>query len=248
MLDLPALRKKHKIITVSEFLRLRGLSPSLEATNGAWLRETYHEGNTPLSLYSIPNRDYDQRVILVDFFTETGVTLDSHGSPLDVKLTELAGVGGVVPWMTARIYAKDKHSDEATERELLQSGWVTLHTFYSLSPNELFKAPVMPFREVAAQRTIQGWTQRFANLTEDVLLLEGETHLGRKPGGMRFTSLEAARHFTNVSLRDMHSLPQVLLLATELGHRMRQKVQGRMWIAVHMRRGDCRCYSGRDAN
>ena len=42
MLDLPRLRARHPVIILSEYLRLHGLDPEIEASNGQWQRELYH--------------------------------------------------------------------------------------------------------------------------------------------------------------------------------------------------------------
>ena len=66
MLDLPRLRARHPVITVSEYLRLHGLDPEIEASNGQWQRESYHtqpnvfesnRTNTP-SLFVVENHWY----------------------------------------------------------------------------------------------------------------------------------------------------------------------------------------------
>ena len=67
MIDLPHLRARHPVITVSEYLRLHGLDPEAESSRGSWQRESYHthphvfESNktkTP-SLFVIENRWYE---------------------------------------------------------------------------------------------------------------------------------------------------------------------------------------------
>ena len=67
MIDLPYLRARHPVITVSEYLRLHGLDPEAESSRGSWERESYHtqsnvfESNktkTP-SLFVIKNQWYE---------------------------------------------------------------------------------------------------------------------------------------------------------------------------------------------
>jgi hypothetical protein len=67
MFDLPHLRARHPVITVSEYLRLHGLDPEAESSQGSWERESYHihsnvfESNktkTP-SLFVIENQWYE---------------------------------------------------------------------------------------------------------------------------------------------------------------------------------------------
>ena len=42
MIDLPHLRARHPVITISEYLRLHGLDPEAESSKGSWQRESYH--------------------------------------------------------------------------------------------------------------------------------------------------------------------------------------------------------------
>ncbi|SRR6266403_1736858 len=42
MIDLPHLRSRHPVITVSEYLSLHGLDPEIESSSGYWPRELYH--------------------------------------------------------------------------------------------------------------------------------------------------------------------------------------------------------------
>ncbi len=67
MIDLPHLRARHPVITVSEYLRLHGQNLEAESSNGHWQRDFYHthpnvfESNktkTP-SLFVIENEWYD---------------------------------------------------------------------------------------------------------------------------------------------------------------------------------------------
>jgi hypothetical protein len=67
MIDLPHLRARHPVITVSEYLSLHGLDPEAESSSGSWQRESYHthpnvfESNktkTP-SLFVIENQWYE---------------------------------------------------------------------------------------------------------------------------------------------------------------------------------------------
>jgi hypothetical protein len=67
MIDLPHLRARHPVITVSEYLRLHGLDPEAESSRGSWQRELYHthsnvfESNKTItpSLFVIENQWYE---------------------------------------------------------------------------------------------------------------------------------------------------------------------------------------------
>ncbi len=67
MIDLPHLRARHPVITVSEYLRLHGQDPEAESSRGSWERESYHthpnvfeSSKTKMpSLFVIKNQWYD---------------------------------------------------------------------------------------------------------------------------------------------------------------------------------------------
>lgn len=64
MLNVTLLREIQPVVLVSEFLRLHGLSPDDELSDGTWNRETYHSkvnmvtGQSP-TLYRMENHWYD---------------------------------------------------------------------------------------------------------------------------------------------------------------------------------------------
>lgn len=66
MLNLTHLRSSHPVITVAEYLRLHGLSPDLELSDGQWDTQKYHQKPSvydtqgkPPSLHVIENDWYD---------------------------------------------------------------------------------------------------------------------------------------------------------------------------------------------
>jgi hypothetical protein len=56
---------------------------------------------------------------------------------------------------------------------------------------------------------------------------------------LRFTSLEGLRAYQNMVLREVTLPPGVEEVAERIVERIRERVEGRMWLAVYMRRGDC---------
>jgi hypothetical protein len=71
--------------------------------------------------------------------------------------------------------------------------------------------------------------EEFAHLTEDVILLKGEVHLGRKPGGMRFVTEEASRNFARMVLKEIRPPPSITGLASRLIGRIDTINEGRLW-------------------
>lgn len=66
MLNLTHLRSSQPVVTVAEYLRLHGLSPDLELSNGQWDTQKYHQNPSvydaqgkPPSLHIIENEWYD---------------------------------------------------------------------------------------------------------------------------------------------------------------------------------------------
>jgi len=110
---------------------------------------------------------------------------------------------------------------------------------YSLGM-EYVKSVVAPIKQVAPYANLRGLMDDFSYVTQTVLLLQGETHLGRKPGGLRFTSLAARDSFAKVVLQDIQPPPQVNSLAFKIIERMDRLNNNRLWLAGHMRRGDCK--------
>lgn len=104
---------------------------------------------------------------------------------------------------------------------------------------DYLKSVVQPVRQATPLSRIRGWADDYDHITADILVIEGEIHLGRKPGGMRFTSIKARDNFSRMVLYGLRPTERVRDLAAEVHDRMLQKVGGRMWMAGHMRRGDC---------
>ena len=104
---------------------------------------------------------------------------------------------------------------------------------------EFTRSVVEPSRQVVPRISIRGWAEEYGDLEEDVVLLVGEVHLGRKPGGFRFTTPEARSELQDRVLHYVVPIDAMYALADELALRMRGLVDGRLWMGSHMRRGDC---------
>lgn len=104
---------------------------------------------------------------------------------------------------------------------------------------DYLKSVVEPVRQVTPINRIHGWADDYSNVTDDILVIEGEIHLNRKPGGMRFTSIKGRDDFARGAVWGLRPTQRVHDLAAKVHDRMRDRVDGRMWMAGHMRRGDC---------
>jgi hypothetical protein len=101
------------------------------------------------------------------------------------------------------------------------------------------KSVAIPIREVARHDRIHGLVQEYKDVTQDVLLSEGELHDGKRPGFLFYTTEEARDKFARIVLQDMRVSGRVHALAEKVMWRMSRFNNGRTWMAGHMRRGDC---------
>jgi tRNA(Ile2) C34 agmatinyltransferase TiaS len=102
------------------------------------------------------------------------------------------------------------------------------------------KSVAIPIREVTRHDRIHGLVQEYKDVTQDVLLVEGEIHDGKRPGFVFFTTDEARDKFARIVLQDVQVSERVHALAQKAVWRMNQFNDGRTWMAGHMRRGDCK--------
>jgi hypothetical protein len=58
-------------------------------------------------------------------------------------------------------------------------------------------------------------------------------------GSVRFTTPQNRDDFSRIVLQQVRPIDKVLDLANQLDQRMLNINGGRMWMAAHMRRGDC---------
>lgn len=143
MLDLPHLRKKHNVITLSEYFLLQDLDPRREISNGRWDREYYHHGIDHPTLFVIPNHVYDpDDIARVDNwipadYAKPNVTSITQVKAVtcDTKLITKAAEKkkAVISWDDAKGALRQagiSTQDDALVTEALEgAGWVILHTF-----------------------------------------------------------------------------------------------------------------------
>jgi len=132
----------------------------------------------------------------------------------------------------------DLDNDRVVEEILNDNGWEVLHTFESVLGMEFAKAVVQPIKQVVPRSTIRGFKDDYYHVDADVVVLAGETHLGRKPGAMRFTEVSSHSKYAGMVVHDMRFPPKVFALAGALAARLRTINDGRLWMGAHMRRGD----------
>ncbi|KAG1884440.1 hypothetical protein F4604DRAFT_1574879 [Suillus subluteus] len=215
------------------------------------------------SLYVIKNEWYDAGVIRVDQLPQTmrerggwNITHGQVGSwaiaektPLSKALHDAMTSGAsVLDWDTVLVVVGDNNDPIETESSstsaggiasaLEENGWEVLYTYGGVCGSDATKDVVVPIREAAPRNLLRGLYEDFGFIEQDVVLLRGEVHSGRKPGALKFTTLESRERYTQTVLYDFRLTDNVIELADQLSNRMVEKAGGRMWMGAHMRRGD----------
>lgn len=119
---------------------------------------------------------------------------------------------------------------------------------------------VEPDLEASLSEDLRGWWDDFHGLPHEVrpamysaiarvltdhhlidlkvLHLAGETHLGRKPGQMRFTTTRARDDYSFGVLDSFRPPPFLTSIADRMTTRMLNITGGRTFLSAHARRGD----------
>ncbi|KAH9051203.1 hypothetical protein EDB83DRAFT_2543049 [Lactarius deliciosus] len=166
---------------------------------------------------------------------------------LSIKLAETAVDRGFpLDWDTAKDVLKSSDQigdvnldyDDDVEKLLNAHGWEVLYTFPAVVGMDFAKIIIGDLRQVAPRTSIRGFKEDYGDVDADVVVLAGETHLGTKPGAMRFTDVLRRRRYAGTVAHSLIPPQEVFDLAEVLSDRMRQRTGGRMWMGAHMRRGD----------
>ncbi|KZV63838.1 hypothetical protein PENSPDRAFT_589221 [Peniophora sp. CONT] len=242
MIDLPSLRRAHPVITVSEYLRLHALDPTLELGNGAWSAELYHGGEFKPTLRTLPTSEWDDGIVRVDREYDLPKGKDVGGVVDKVLRERLNDDGSAVGNIghaqnimhDANVYWRNTAQ---LEQLLHDAGFGVLHTFRT-SFVEMFKAVTEYDAEAAPLDKMHGLVEDFGDEPADVFHVQGETHWNRKAGQLRFTTSAGRTHFAELVLNSVHPIPPVRALGDLLARRMLDRNNGRQYMAAHMRRGD----------
>ncbi|GJN87885.1 hypothetical protein Rhopal_000840-T1 [Rhodotorula paludigena] len=129
--------------------------------------------------------------------------------------------------------------DAALVRRLEELGVVPLYTF---SDEVLMnKALARPTVELAMPARISPLTTTLSShpyADASIVYLAGNLHDQRKAGGLRFTTFSARDDFVDMVLRGIRAPPRIREVGQRLAKRMAERVNGRRWVAAHLRRGD----------
>lgn len=103
------------------------------------------------------------------------------------------------------------------------------------------KALARPSTELALRINVHPLTDTLASppySNASIVYLAGNLHDQRKPGGLHFASPAARQDFVDLVVRGVRAPPGVRALGARLAERMGARVEGRRWVAAHLRRGD----------
>lgn len=191
MINITHLRQSQPVITVSDYLRLHDHDSDSEAPDGQWQRVSYHMTENVLTgkipeLYVIENEWFDPSgTVRVD---EMIPRTDEEAYASDIEEGEIYRIlkdallddQVVMDWNDAQELLSIS-SDEDMERVIVDNGWEVVHTFKPLLGMEYSKAVVDPIRQITPRKALHGFKNDFEDRKEEVVLLAGEVHYGRKP-------------------------------------------------------------------
>ncbi|GJJ13799.1 hypothetical protein Clacol_008056 [Clathrus columnatus] len=244
MLDLPKLRSYYPVILTPEFMQLHNLDTSNELLTGQWNRDIHKTPNMT-SFHVIPNHIFDNDIFRVDtthpFPSKMNESMEID-TEINAHLREAAGEEkNPLSWDNAVQTLRNKghyiDDDETAEKFMNRGGWIVTYTYEGLGGMEYTRTVAPTIRQVLPRSRVHGWVEDFT-LNADVLFLEGETHLSRKPGGFRFTTLAARDDYTHFVLTYMRPIGPLIALSEKIARRMTGLADGRAWLSAHMRRGD----------
>ncbi|KAK0439464.1 uncharacterized protein EV420DRAFT_1583738 [Desarmillaria tabescens] len=252
MLNITHLRRYQPVVTVAEYLHLHGYDhPEVVERDGRWLRDAYHApnlknvftGKVP-SLYAIESEFYDPKeIVRVDELSEdvkarmSSTVMEVNGK-VNEKLREALPENKLVlDWDTAKSIL-DISDREELETVVTENGWEVVHTFQPVIGMDFVKPVVAPTKQVVPRSALRGFRDDFDGHTEDVVLLAGEVHHDRKPGGMRFTTRSSLDEFAEMILHGIRPTEAVLSLVDIMVDRMYYLTGDRLFMGAHMRRGD----------
>ncbi|QRV91013.1 O-FucT domain protein [Ceratobasidium sp. AG-Ba] len=241
MLDLTHIRNTHSVVTVEEYLLLHNLSTTIEWSTGHWHPVNYHKTEPPVSLYAISNSEYDPKPsVRVDRLPPGGNRGDETSQLSQLLFERLGNQSAVMPMEAAKevVSAHLNLTKVNVESVLEENGWTVLHTFRGSHGKDWMKSVVDRMLEVAPRSRLRGLVDEYDRIDAEVLLLEGEIHLDRKPGSLFFTSMPPRDAFAQMALFEIRPLEAFRILALKIHARLEARVEGRMWMGAHMRRGD----------
>lgn len=103
------------------------------------------------------------------------------------------------------------------------------------------KALSRPTIEIALRSKTQALTATLSSPPYNdtsIIYLQGNLHDQRKPGSVYFSTRKARDDFTEMVVNGIRAPKRIRILGERVAKRMEERVEGRRWVAAHLRRGD----------
>ncbi|KPV76842.1 uncharacterized protein RHOBADRAFT_51829 [Rhodotorula graminis WP1] len=247
-LDLPHLRRTYgPLLTYRELIELYGIDPNLYDESLRWNTTNYTpQGYTTATVpdYLFQNRTF-VRVDQPPPPPVVAAPADEIPEGLNSAIVELA-LGSRAVWTAQQARdalrkrgVKLDGDDDGLVRQLELLDVVPLYTF----GDEVLmnKALARPSVELALRNKVQPLVDTLASPpfnNASIVYLAGNLHDQRKPGGLYFTSPAARQAYVDLVVRGVRPPAGVRALGERLAERMGERVEGRRWLAAHLRRSD----------
>ncbi|KZT50933.1 hypothetical protein CALCODRAFT_488317 [Calocera cornea HHB12733] len=240
MLDLDVLRAHRNVILMSEYLALQGLPATLEPVTGKFSSELVPEGVT---LQTLDAWYYDGDMARVDrapapYQNDKRWTYDPE---MAEKLKAYTHNGIFMQWDNGWKAVSEGQGPGFTQQDAEEVlGLYGYSVIYSYTGQrvEHLKFVGFPVKFICMTNRIHGWYDDWSPSVANVLWLQGEIHVNRRPSDMWFSTPQARDEYSEFVLYTMRRPENILRIAHRVDLRMRKIVGGRMWMAAHMRRGD----------
>ncbi|KZO97527.1 hypothetical protein CALVIDRAFT_536116 [Calocera viscosa TUFC12733] len=256
MMDMDRLRGMGwNLVTGKEFALLEGLGP-WELSNGSFpmhlpalsAQDNNNGTRSPLTIHHISNYAYEPKNTLRIDHPLPPPPVPPRGSKVVVQQTldslapllESLHAGQPIAWSEVDAYVRRDLGYGLKDPEVeMAVQWAGFARVWGLgTPHDMTKTVAAPSSYLVDPSRSASFTKEFGGLKARILHLEGEIHMGHPPGGLYFSTPQAANAFATMVVRDVRPVPEVEQLGERLAQRMSERVQGRMWFAAHMRRGD----------
>ncbi|EJU05830.1 hypothetical protein DACRYDRAFT_113862 [Dacryopinax primogenitus] len=240
MLDLDIIRAHRNVVLMSEYLDLQDLPHSLEPITGRFSSDLVPQGAT---VQTIDPWHYDGDLVRVDRlpppYTENRKW--EYSAEVAEQLEVHTHNGMFMQWENGwRVVSEGKgpgFSEQDAEQVLAVYGYSVIHSYTGRRVEHL-KFVGFPVKFICVRDRMRGWYDDHGSSPATVFWLQGEVHVERRPGDMWFSTPAARDEYTELVLYTMHRPANILKVASRVDMRIRQLVGGKMWMAVHMRRGD----------
>ncbi|KZT58173.1 hypothetical protein CALCODRAFT_540247 [Calocera cornea HHB12733] len=257
MMDMDRLKEAGwNLVTGEEFALLEGLG-EWELGNGSFplhfpapehAAQDTEPMHIPLTVHHISNYAYEpNNTLRIDRLLPLGPSAP-RGSKLVTQQTleslapllDSLHAGLPIAWTEASAYVRRDLGNEMKDPEVeMAVRWAGFERVWGLgTPHDMTKSVASPSSYLVEPSRTLAFSQEFGGLDARVVHLEGEIHMGHPPGGLYFGTAQAANDFATMVVKDMRPAREVEELGKRLARKMSERVQGRMWSAAHMRRGD----------